>query len=223
MPPPRYQNTLRQTASLAEPVGVSITFLGLRPTASIGALIRSEGIRSSTGTSTGPARRSTLGSTNGAWTSSWLEDGGKAGRAPPACAEVDAAGDGWRSGWPSLAWALPQAARTVAAISAAVSRPGEPWRANSIAVGPYLPRRQTTTTCGGADLAPSCPRARRRRSPGYRRPAPGSRGNLRPGEDPRPQPAHRGSATKEAAWPAMCFRQAGRHSLARYSRIRRPG
>src|SRR6202165_2394598 len=138
IPPPRYQNTLRQTGSFADPVGVSITFLGVSPTPSTGALIRSEGIRSSTGTSTGPARRSIPGSTSGAWTRSWLADGAKAGWAL-ACAEVVAGGGGRGARWASVAWAFPQAASTVAAISAAVSRPDATWRADSIAVAPTFP------------------------------------------------------------------------------------
>src|ERR1700674_398817 len=98
-----------------------MTFLGVSPTPSTGALIRSDGIRSSTGTSTGPARRSIPGSTSGAWTRSWLADGAKAGWAL-ACAEVVVDGEGRGARWASLAWTMQQAASTGGAITTARDR-----------------------------------------------------------------------------------------------------
>ena len=61
IPLPRYQNTFCHTGSAARPFGASITFSAVIPTPSTGALIWSDGIRSSSGTSTGPARRSRPG------------------------------------------------------------------------------------------------------------------------------------------------------------------
>src|SRR5207245_9731573 len=101
-PPPRYQTTFCHTGSLAEPVGVSITFFELIPTPSTGALIRSEGILSSRGRSTGPARRSRPGSINCDGTRSWSADGPEAGGGGDGGADGDTGGDRKRTGWPAL-------------------------------------------------------------------------------------------------------------------------
>src|ERR1700730_1070408 len=152
-----------------------MVFLGVSPTPSTGALIRSDGIRSSTGTATGPARRSIPGSTSGVWTRSWLAD-----CAEPGCAEVVADGDGRGTGWPSLAWAFPQAARKVVAISAATRPPGAPWRADSIAVAPTSP---STRLLPDASVAPDrhaqAPRSGTRQNTGDERQDPGETVALR--------------------------------------------
>src|SRR6202022_3733928 len=84
------------------------------------ALIRSRGIRSSSGTSTGPARRSRPGSTNDAGTTNWSADRAKAGTPEDGRGEVAASRDGL-----PLAWAFPQAASTMTPVRGARTRPPE--------------------------------------------------------------------------------------------------
>src|ERR1700674_1421884 len=54
---PRYQKASCQTGSLAGPIGASITFVDVIPTPTTGARTPSDGISSSNGTATGPARK----------------------------------------------------------------------------------------------------------------------------------------------------------------------
>ena len=65
---PRYQKACCQTGSSAGPIGASITSSVDMPTPMTGTSTLSDGIRSSNGTATGPARMASPGSVRAAGT-----------------------------------------------------------------------------------------------------------------------------------------------------------